>query len=158
MNFLRSEPGEEPVLIEGLLPAPPERVFRAWTEPAELSRWFGLRENGLLSAEVDLRVGGAWRFEMLADGEDRHFLEGEYLEVAPPERLAFTWRHVVEPPDGAPQPSPMSRVSIDFEPQGAATRLRLSHEAIERQPARVSVGSGWTAGLERLARILGEEQ
>ena len=158
MSFLRSEPGDEPVLVEGLLPSPPARVFAAWTTPAELTRWFGLRENGMISAEVDLRVGGVWRFEMRSDSNSRQFLEGEYLEVAPPKRLVFSWRHVVLPPSGEPEPSPVSRVELTFEPQGAATRLRLRHEAIEQQPARIGVGAGWNASMERLGRILSESE
>ncbi len=156
MNFLRSEPGEEPVLVEGLLPGSPSRIFAAWTTPEELTRWFGLKENGMISAEVDLRVGGAWCFEMRSDSSSRQFLEGEYLEVSPPERLVFSWRHVVWPPEGEPQPSPVSRVELSFEPQGAATRLRLRHEAIDQEPTRLGVGAGWNASMARLARVLSE--
>lgn len=156
MSFLRSAPGEEPVLLDGLLPATPERVFQAWTDPEELRRWFGLRENGLLAAEVDLRVGGRWRFEMKSDDAARHYLEGAYLEIERPTRLVFTWRHVVAAEGGAPEPSPDSRVTLAFEPQGAATRLRLRHEAIEREPARLGVGRGWEASLGKLAALLSD--
>ena len=57
--FLRSAPGSDPIVVEGTFAASPERVFRAWTRPEEVRKWFGQQPDSLESAEIDLRVGGA---------------------------------------------------------------------------------------------------
>jgi len=75
------------------VPAPRDAVFRAWTDPEALRRWWAPAEGmSLPAAEVDLRPGGRYRFTMRnAKGEEFH-LTGVYREVRPPERLVYTWR------------------------------------------------------------------
>ena len=70
-----------------------ERLFRAWTDPAQLRHWWRMEGPGwsFAGAELDVRVGGAYRLGMTGpDGRD-HVAVGVYREVAPPARLAFTW-------------------------------------------------------------------
>jgi uncharacterized protein YndB with AHSA1/START domain len=76
--------------------APREAVFDAWTEPEHLKRWFGNRDDEMIVCEVDLRVGGAWRFvwrgtggAYLPEGQEMG-MHGEYREIARPERLINT--------------------------------------------------------------------
>ncbi len=68
-----------------------EKVFRAWTDPEELKKWFGPIGYSTLIAEVDLRVGGKYRLGMrkLPDG-DIFYLTGTYREVRTPEKLVYT--------------------------------------------------------------------
>jgi uncharacterized protein YndB with AHSA1/START domain len=102
---------------------------------------------GTVDAEVDLRVGGALRVVMSADGtviEHR----GEYVEIEPPLRLAFTWasRFTGDQP---------SLVTIELEPDGPdATLLRLVHSRLPESAARSHEG-GWGAMLDRLHARLG---
>jgi uncharacterized protein YndB with AHSA1/START domain len=71
--------------------APRQIVFDAWTKPEHLERWFGLRTEKT-EAEVDLRVGGSYRY-VLGDGAGGEMvIAGEYLEIQPPERLVCTER------------------------------------------------------------------
>jgi uncharacterized protein YndB with AHSA1/START domain len=154
MKFLQSAPGDEPLLVEGLFKATPERVFRAWTEPDEVEKWFGHRPNMLLKAEIDLRVGGEWRFHLPTQDAHAKFFEGEYLTIDPARMLVFSWRHVVISEAGQRDMSPSSRVSVRFEPIGPdTTRLYLRHEAIQAQDARIGVGGGWEASFTHLEAI-----
>jgi len=88
--------------------APREKVFRAWTDPEELKKWWGPPGYSTPTADVDLRVGGAYRFGMmeLPDGEV-FYLAGTYREVRPPEKLVYTWNWEGQPELGRPS-SPSS--------------------------------------------------
>lgn len=152
MNFLKSAPGEEPIEVEGLLAAAPDAVFRAWTTPDEIKQWFGIKPNGVTSVTIDLQVGGIWRFEIRNDGTQQHFLEGDYCEIASPTKLVFTWSHVIVHPSGARDASPVSLVTVEFAAEGAATRVRLRHEAIAKRDGRLGVGAGWEASFQRLTQ------
>ncbi len=72
--------------------APRERVFRAWTDPVELGRWFAPSEDyHALVPLLELRVGGKYCLEMHHKGGNIHRVSGTYREITPPEKLAFTW-------------------------------------------------------------------
>jgi len=73
--------------------ATPERLFRAWTDPAELAQWWRMDGPGwtFAGASVDLRVGGEYRLAMTAPDGKTHVAFGVYREIDPPRRLAFTW-------------------------------------------------------------------
>jgi uncharacterized protein YndB with AHSA1/START domain len=70
--------------------APREAVFDAWTKPEHLTRWFGSRTNKMIVCEVDLRVGGAWRFVWRLTEDQEMGIHGEYREIVRPERLVNT--------------------------------------------------------------------
>ena len=129
--------------------APRERVFRAWTEPEQLKRWWGPPGYGTPVAEVDLRVGGRYRFGMrhLPDGEI-FYLSGTYREVTPPARLVYTWRWEGEP-DGQE-----SRVTVEFNDRGASTDVVVLHEMFASRDERDKHEQGWTGCLERLVETL----
>lgn len=154
MTILHSAPGEEPITVEGLFDAPADRVFRAWTEPEEIMKWFGASPDTVTRAEIDLRVGGQWRFFLKSPEEAAAHFEGEYLAVEPGRKLVFSWAHVVVTPEGERERTPSSRVTIAFEPVGEQTRVHLRHEAIQSEGARRNVGHGWKGSFERLARRL----
>ena len=156
MTFLISVMGEDPIELEALYRAAPERVFRSWTEPEQFRRWFGSEESGPLSVEIDLKVGGAWR-AVFADGpEGRSYLEGAYTAIEPARLLAFTWRHVQEKPGAERQVSPDSEVTVTLEAEGEATRLKLRHVGVARRSSRENIGPGWNASFEKLERLIRE--
>src|SRR5690349_24150578 len=80
------------VRVERRIPAPRERVFDAWTDPAVLRDWWSamptMRPGKI---EVDLREGGRYRMEMVAEDGETHAAVGEFREVKRPERVAYTW-------------------------------------------------------------------
>lgn len=158
MNFLHSAPGDEPLIVEAVFRAPPERVFRAWTEPEEVKAWFGVRKNEVTKAEIDLRVGGIWRFHLRGDTPSTAFFEGRYFDIEPARKLVFSWMHVMLSEDGVREESVASRVTVTFEPIGAATRVHLRHEALSAG-ARLNVSHGWEASFTHLdALFSGEAQ
>ena len=154
MDFPKGAPGDEPVIVEGLLRAPLRRVYRAWTDPNDIVKWFGLKKAAMVSAEIDLRVGGRWCFVMEENAEGRATLSGEYLTVEPDARLAFSWRHRRENADGKIEETPISQVTVTFHEEGAATRIHLRHEGIARREGRQGVTQGWGASLSHLAELL----
>ncbi|MEC9345929.1 MAG: SRPBCC domain-containing protein [Pseudomonadota bacterium] len=151
LPFLKSPPGETPVIVEGHFRATPARVFRAWTEPDEIVQWFGT--HTLSSAEIDLRVGGTWRFLFADTGNGRSILQGSYTDVSPNDRLAFTWVHEHARTDGVIETTPESQVTITFAPERDGTFVRLVHAGIQRVEGRSGVGQGWNASFERLQAI-----
>lgn len=149
-TFLTSAPGHEPILIEGMFPASPERLFQAFTVPEDVSGWFPPKGNAAFLAEIDLQVGGKWRFILEKTDEKQVQFEGEYLVIDRPNRLDFSWRHVVEFADGQREATDSSRVSVLFLAAGAATEVKLHHEAIKTESARFNVGDGWSGCFNRL--------
>jgi uncharacterized protein YndB with AHSA1/START domain len=95
-------PTDEPVIItRRFVKASPELVFDAWTKPEHLRNWWGPRGLDMTTCEVDLRVGGGWRFVHRApDGQEFAFY-GEYLEIERPNRLVATWTWEGMPDDQA---------------------------------------------------------
>jgi len=131
-----------------VVPARREVVFRAWTDPEALRRWWVPFEGMTVpAAEVDLRPGGRYRFTMRsAKGEEFH-LSGVYREVRPPERLVYTWRW--EGADGE------TLVTVDFEASGATTLLHLTHEHFPNADTRDRHGTGWGGVLDSLVAAVG---
>ena len=153
-EFLKSPPGQDPVIVEGLFRADPARVFRAFTEPEEVSCWFVPNTGELLSVEIDLKVGGKWCFVMERTREKQIHFEGEYILIDAPNRLEFSWRHVQEFADGTREATDSSKVAVTFTQAGKATEVRLSHEAIKTEDARQGVGGGWNGCFKRLTTFV----
>lgn len=153
-EFLKSDPGQEPVVVEGLFRATPSRVFRAFTESDDVSAWFVPKAGSLVSVEIDLKVGGKWCFVIEKTRERQVHFEGEYLVVDAPDRLEFSWRHVQEFADGKREATDSSRVIITFTEAGQATEVTLRHEAIRSEDARRGVGGGWNGCFLRLVTLV----
>lgn len=79
--------GEREIVMTREFDAPRPHVFDAWTKPALVERWFGRREGWTTKAEIDLRVGGIYRFRLRDGGGNEIVLRGEYREVVRPERI-----------------------------------------------------------------------
>jgi uncharacterized protein YndB with AHSA1/START domain len=134
-----------------VLRATPERVFRAWTRPEELKRWFAPGpEYSIPIAEVDLRVGGRYRLGMLAPGRPQASIAtGTYEEITPYSRLVFTWRW-----EEAPAEAASTLVTVEFRPHGSGTEMVLTHEGFSDSQERDEHGTGWEGCLGLLAGYL----
>lgn len=154
---LVSPKGEDPVIVEGVFEATPERVFAAWTDADALQAWFGrsVRPDNVIS---DPRIGGEWRVEFTATDGRRNALFGEYLEVDPGRRLVFSWQHECRYPDGSVERTDVSKVTVRFEALDERTRLTLTHEAIVRTEGRLGVTAGWMESLQKLTEHLAASQ
>jgi uncharacterized protein YndB with AHSA1/START domain len=83
-------PSDEQILITRTFDAPRHLVYRAWTTPGLVKRWWSANRGELTSIDIDLRVGGRWRYAMVTDdGVEVAFL-GEYREIVPDERLVYS--------------------------------------------------------------------
>ena len=128
------------VVHELEVPRPAGEVFEMFIDPARLVTWIGI------SAELDPRPGGRFRFEV----QPGQFCEGQYLVVQPPRRLVFTWGWT-DPWFGLPPGS--SRVEVQLTEVSGGTRLRLVHHELPGEIHRLH-DEGWTAFLGRLAAVL----
>jgi uncharacterized protein YndB with AHSA1/START domain len=125
------------VRIDRHYPFAPEKVWRAWTDPQALSRWFGTGDPGSVTqAEIDLRVGGRYRIVTKRPDGQTNDVSGEYQEVVPHSRLAFSWAW-------QSTPERVSHVSIDFVASGAGTVLRFVHDRFFDDQARINHERGW---------------
>lgn len=153
LPFLKSPPGETPVIVEAQFAATPERVFRAWTRADEVVKWFGPAPQSLETVDIDLREGGSWRFAFPKSDGPRASLFGEYVTVEQDRRLVFTWHHQRQFDDGKEETTARSQVTVTFEPKASGTFVRLVHEAIREEDARKGVGRGWNAGFTQLQAV-----
>ncbi len=135
--------------IERTFDAPAEDVFDAWTNPEVLRRWWNPYPDGRVPvAEVDARVGGAYRIGMESPDGTARTVQGEYREVSRPERLVYTWAWVEE--DGST--GHVSTVTVSFRDEGGRTRLVLEHSDLPTAESRERHGAGWNACLANLER------
>jgi len=138
------------VTITRLVAAPRDLVFRAWTEPAHLARWWGPQGFTNPVCEVDARVGGELRIVMRGpDGTD-YPMRGVFREVVAPQRLVFT----NFPVDARDRPLMDGLTTVTFAAEGGKTRLTIATRATGLAPvaARMLDGmqAGWTQSIDRL--------
>jgi uncharacterized protein YndB with AHSA1/START domain len=126
----------------------PEKVWRAWTEPQALSRWFGPADTeSVTRAELDVRVGGRYFIGFRTTDGQEHGVSGVYQEVEAQRRLSFTWAW-------QSTPERVSRVTIELEPAGGGCELRFRHDRFFDQQARDNHERGWTGTLAKLDAFL----
>jgi uncharacterized protein YndB with AHSA1/START domain len=127
--------------------ARPSIVFDALTMPAGIACWWGPDAGPVLLAETDVRVGGRFRvrFRMLNGSE--HESSGEYREVAPPTRLAMTWRWL-----GGDEDPEESLIEVDLRPIADGTELTFTHSRLHDEASARSHEAGWTGALDKLER------
>jgi len=154
MQFVKTEPGTDPIIVEGFFAATPAKVFEAWTKPDIVVKWFGHKPNSLHSASIDLRPGGEWQFLLLKDDDKSVGFEGLYQDVLPGKKLVFSWAHVVEHANGEREETPRSRVEVTFTSKGQGTFVRLVHTAISNEDSRRGIGGGWEAAFTHMDDIL----
>lgn len=154
MNFmLKPAPGQTLELVREYK-APRARVFAAWTDPEQASRWWVPQDCELVSCRMDVRPGGGWHRRMRVPDGSVIAKWGEYREVVAPERVVFTY--ITEWADGTSDPETLVTVTFD-DLGGGRTRLTLRHEAFWSEEARVSHTGGWTGALERFTQFIAVE-
>ena len=131
-----------------------QRVFRAWTEPELMMRWFVEGDGNMSVCDIDLREGGRYRLEGEMGGK-RWRIWGSYLEVRPPERLVYTWAWKHDPGVGK-SPEGDTTVTVEFLDRGKETELVLTHERFATVIARDEHTQGWTSCFNRLERVLAQ--
>ena len=156
-------------VLEREFAAPRELVWRGWTDPELLPRWYGPGAETLVH-RLDLEPCGLWLVEMRW-GDNAHYQRVEYKEVAPPERLV--WLHSVADADWNVTANPMMpdwpRVlltTVTLEEAGALTTMRFTWAPADANEAEIacfsaaisSMDQGWGTGMDLLAELLAELQ
>jgi uncharacterized protein YndB with AHSA1/START domain len=137
-------PSDEEILITRAFDAPRHLVYRAWTTPELVERWWHANRGRVTSVEVDVRVGGRWRFAMVADGGMEVAFHGEYLEVVPNERLVST--EVYEGiPDGESHAA-LNTLTLTEEDGRTTLSILVRHTSKEDRDAHIE--SGMEDGLQ----------
>ena len=131
-----------------------QRVFRAWTDPELMMRWFVEGDGNMSVCEIDLREGGRYRLEGEMGGK-RWRIWGSYLEVRPPEKLVYTWAWKHDAGVGK-SPEGDTTVTVEFRDRGKETELVLTHERFASVIARDEHTQGWGSCFHRLDRVLAQ--
>jgi len=140
---------ERTLVIERVFKASPERVFKAWTDPAVLVTWWGPAGFTTREFEFDLRSGGKWRTVLHAPDGRAHPVSGVYREIRPPTRLVITWAW--EEADG--RRGHETEVEVTFAPTGDGTHMRLVQRLFQSAAARDNHRHGWTQSFDKLERV-----
>ena len=142
-------PTDEQILITREFDAPRHLVYRAYTEPELVRRWWPGKRGEMSTAEIDLRVGGAWRYAMIAEGGFEVAFHGEFREIVPSERIVHT-----EVYEGAPPGTGPALVTVELAEDAGRTRLRMLMELEDRETRDAIIESGMEGGLQEGLDIL----
>jgi uncharacterized protein YndB with AHSA1/START domain len=152
-----SLPTDTEILITREFDAPRHLVYRAYTEPALVRRWWSGRRGEMTSCEIDLRVGGSWRYVMNAHGGHEVAFHGEFRELVADERIVTT--EVYEGAPGGDDDPPLNVVT--FHDVEGRTRLELLVRCPSKDIRDAIINSGMEGGmqegfdlLEQVARSL----
>ena len=140
-------PTDTHILITRDFDAPRELVYRAWTTPELIRRWWSGERGTVTSAEVDLRVGGRWRYVMTANAGFEVAFHGEYQEIVPRERIVAT-----EVYEGMPEASALTTTT--FAESKGRTTLTLLVQQQSREYRDAHINSGMEGGMqESMAKL-----
>jgi uncharacterized protein YndB with AHSA1/START domain len=131
--------------LEVELSAPAAGVFEALTDPQQLPKWWGPHHFTTPSIELNLVAGGRYRITMQPSEGDPFDLQGEFLEIDAPHRLAYTFRWEDPDPHDVDTVATISLVDL-----GGSTRLIVEQGAFATQPRRELHEHGWSDSLQRL--------
>jgi uncharacterized protein YndB with AHSA1/START domain len=142
-------PADEQILITREFDAPKHLVYKAFTTPELVKRWWHANRGEMTVAEIDLQVGGKWRYVMVADGDFEVGFHGEYREIVPNERIVST--EVYEGMPGAEAVNTMTLTEAD----GRTTlEILVQHASKEHRDAHIE--SGMEAGMQDAMDLLEE--
>src|SRR5216684_8158499 len=145
-------PSDREILIERVFDAPRRLLFDALTRCEHVAQWYGPRAMALTSCEIDLRVGGTWRYVVRDPAGNDFGFSGEYREIVPHERLVCT-----ENFEGIP-PGHDYLVTVTLDEQGGKTTLRshLQYKSPEDRDGHIQSGMepGMRETYDRLAELL----
>lgn len=142
--------GDTQILITREFNAPARLVYQAWTTPELIRRWWAGDHGEMTIADVDLRVGGTWRYVMTADGGFEVGFHGEYREIVPNERIVST-----EVYEGAPDGEALN--TLTFTENGGRTSLAVlvEHSCPEHRDAHINSGmeGGMQVSMDHLEKV-----
>ena len=142
-------PTDTEILITREFNAPRHLVYEAWTKPELVKRWWSGKRGAMILAEIDLRVGGRWRYVMVADGGAEVAFNGEYREIVPNERIVHT-----EVYEAMPEESVLNIVT--FTEADGRTTLSLLTQCPSKEIRDGIIDSGMEGGMQEQMDLLEE--
>jgi len=131
------------LLVSKIIPASPERLFAAWTQPEQLKQWFGPESVTCIEAEVDLRVGGCYRLGNRFPDGSVIWITGKFHLIEAPHKLIYSWQVGTD--------SDEELVTVSFHAiEDGNTEVTITHERIPDRTARDSHEQGWIECLIKL--------
>jgi uncharacterized protein YndB with AHSA1/START domain len=140
-------PTDEQILITREFDAPKHLVYKAWTTPELVKRWWSANRGEVTIAEIDLRVGGVWRYVMVADGGFEVAFHGEFREIVPNERIVST-----EVYEGMPEGEAVN--TLTFTEVDGATILTILVQHTSKEFRDAHIDSGMEAGMQDAMDLL----
>jgi uncharacterized protein YndB with AHSA1/START domain len=142
-------PSDTQILITREFAAPKHLVYKAWTTPELIKRWWSANRGEVTLVEVDLRVGGKWRYVMIADGGFEVGFHGEYREIVPNERLVST-----EVFEGMPEGEAVDTLTLTEKAGRTTLTILVQHQNKAHRDAHIE--SGMEAGMQDAFDLLEE--
>ena len=146
-------PTDEQILITRKFDAPKHLVFEAFTTPELVRRWWHAKRGEMTVCDIDLRVGGKWRYVMIADGFGEVGFHGEYREIVPNERIVSTETYEGLP-EGVSEEDGTTVNTATFEETDGRTTLTILVQAPNKTSRDAIVESGMEAGLQDALDLL----
>ena len=140
-------PTDTQILITREFDAPKHLVYEAWTTPELVKRWWSGKRGEMTIAEIDLRVGGMWRYVMVADGGFEVAFHGEYREIVPNERIVST-----EVYEGMPDGEALNTLTLNEADGRTTMTILVEHSIKEHRDAHIN--SGMEAGMQESMDLL----
>ena len=152
-------PTDEQILITQEFDAPKHLVFKAWTTPELVRRWWSGQRGRMTVVEMDPRVGGRWRYVMVADDGTEVAFHGEYREIIPDERLVSTEVYETEPPPSSPDDAKPEEEEgvvniVTFTEAHERTTLTLLVQCPSKQVRDAIIDSGMEVGMQEQMDLL----
>lgn len=147
-------PSDTEILITREFDAPARLVWKAWTTPELVKRWWHSNRGTMMTADIDLRVGGRWRWVMTADGGFEVGFHGEYREIVPDERLVYT-----EVFEGAPLAEDGEEAAINtvtLTERNGRTLVANLVKTRTKEVRDIIINSGMEAGMQDAFDLLEE--
>ena len=145
-------PADTQILITRVFDAPTHLVWKAWTTPELVRRWWHANRGEMTVCEIDLRVGGTWRYAMDVEGFGEVGFHGEYREIVPNERLVST-----EVYEGIPDAEEHAALdTLTLEEVDGRTTMTVLVEHPTKQGRDAHVESGMEAGMQDAMDLLEE--
>ena len=142
-------PADEQILITREFDAPKHLVYQAFTTPELVKRWWHANRGEMTVAEIDLRVGGKWRYVMIAEGDFEVGFHGEYREIRPNERIVST-----EVYEGMPDAEAVNTMTLTEADGRTTLEILVQHASKEHRDAHIE--SGMEAGMQDAMDLLEE--
>ena len=140
-------PADDQILITREFDAPKHLVYKAFTTPDLVKRWWHANRGEMTVAEIDLRVGGKWRYVMVAEGDFEVGFHGEYREIVPNERIVSS-----EVYEGVPDAEAVNTMTLTEADGRTTLEILVQHASKEHRDAHIE--SGMEAGMQDAMDLL----